>query len=122
MLIRLLFTALLAVTLASAQGRKGGGGGGGMGGGGGAPMGMGRPSRVDQFIDRLKLTKEQREGVQTILLAALEQTAPLRDQVNKGRVAITGAIIEGKPADEQKKMMDDLTSLQTQLTELETKT
>jgi Spy/CpxP family protein refolding chaperone len=120
MFVRLLLTAVLATTLVSAQGgKKGGGGGGGTGGGG---MGMPqRPSKVEQFVDKLKLTKEQKDATQPILLAALEQSAPLRDQISKGRVAIAGAMIEGKSGDEVKKLMDDFTSLNAQLTDIDAK-
>jgi hypothetical protein len=121
MFVRLLLTALLAVTLASAQGGRKGGGGRNESGSG-APMMAGRPTRVEQFAEKLKLTKEQREGVQNILIAALEQSAGLRDQIGKGRVVIAGAMIEGKTGDDLKKLMEDYTSLETQMTDLEAKT
>lgn len=124
MLIRILLAAALATTLASAQGKKGGGGGGG--GMGGMGMGGGisvqRPSKLEEFADKLKLSKEQKEQVQTMLSAAMEQSAPLRDQMDKGRVSIAGAMIEGKSADELKKLLDDYTSLATQMTAIEAAT
>jgi Spy/CpxP family protein refolding chaperone len=121
MFVRLLLTAVLATTLVSAQGKKGGGGGG-MGGGMSPGMGAQRPSKLEQFADKLKLSKEQKQDVQTMLSAAMEQSAPLRDQMEKGRVAIAGAMIEGKSGDDLKKLMDDYTSLAAQMTDIEAKT
>ena len=121
MFARLLLTAVLAATLVSAQGKKGGGG---MGGGSGMSPGMGaqRPSKFEQFADKLKLTKEQTQDVVGMLRAAMEQSAQLRDQMDKGRVAIAGAMIEGKGSDDLKKLQDDYTSLAAQMTDIEAKT
>jgi len=120
MLVRLLLTAVLATTLLSAQGKKGGSSG--MGGGMAPGMGAQRPGKLEQFADKLKLTKEQKQDVQTMLSAAMEQSAPLRDQMDKGRVAIAGAMIEGKSGDDLKKLLDDYTSLAAQMTDIEAKT
>jgi alanyl-tRNA synthetase len=123
MFVRLLLTAVLATALMSAQGGgKKGGGGGGMGGGMGSGMSAPRPSKFEQFADKLKLTKEQKQDVQTMLSAAMEQAAPLRDQMDKGRVSIAGAMIEGKGGDDLKKLMDDYTSLAAQMADIEAKT
>ena len=122
MLMRLMLTASLAVTLVSAQGKKGGGGGGGGMSGMGSSMPIQRASKLEEFADRLKLSKEQKEEVQTMLSAAMEQSAPLREQMDKGRVTIAGALIEGKGSDDVKKMLDDYTSLAAQMTALETAT
>jgi hypothetical protein len=89
-----------------------------MGGG----MSAQRPSKVEQFVDKLRLTKEQREEIQPMFLAALEQSAPLRDQMSKGRVAIAGAMIEGKSGDDLKKLLDDYTSLAAQMTDIDAQT
>ncbi|MBZ5622353.1 MAG: hypothetical protein LAQ69_27020 [Acidobacteriia bacterium] len=123
MFVRLLLAAVLATTLASAQGKKGGGGGGsGMGGDAmGGAMRMQRPTKIEEFADKLRLSKEQRDEVQPMLAAAYVESAPLRDQMDKGRVAIAGAMIEGKNADDIKKMLDDYTSLAAQMTAIETK-
>ena len=121
MFVRLLLTAVLATTLVSAQGKKGGGGGNGMGGGMGPSIMPQRPSKLEQFADKLKLSKEQKQDVATMLSAAMEQSAPLRDQMDKGRVAIAGALIEGK-SDDVKKLLDEYTSLSAQMTDIEAKT
>jgi Spy/CpxP family protein refolding chaperone len=121
MFVRLLLAAVLATTLVYAQGGKkgGGAGGGGMGGGMGAPQ---RPSKLEQFADKLKLTKEQKQDLQGVLTDAFKEAAPLRDQMDQGRVAIAGAMIEGKSADDLKKLSDDYTILAAQMTGIEAKT
>ena len=94
MVIRLLLAALLAVGLASAQGKKGGGGGGG--GGMGEMPRMQRQSRLDMIADKLKLTKDQKDEVTKIFDSAQEKAAPLNDQVRNGRNKVTGMLISGK--------------------------
>jgi Spy/CpxP family protein refolding chaperone len=126
MFVRLLLGAMLATALASAQGMGGGGGGKGGKGGGMNSMGGGmpsqRPTKLQEFADKLKLTKEQRDDLLGMVRAAVEQSAPLRDQLNQGRVAIAGAMIEGKSADDLKKLTDDYTSLAAQMTTIEAAT
>jgi len=130
MLARLLWTAILATTLASAQ-RGGPGGmegeGGGRGGGMNDSTGMNsgmprvqRQSRFDMIADKLKLNKEQKEQVQTIFQAALEQARPVGEQITKGRGVIASAMIDGKGDDEIKKMMEQYAGLAAQMTAIET--
>jgi len=129
MFARLVITAMLAAALASAQGGRGGGMEGGMGGerggmgeggmGGGMPR-MQRQSKLDQIADKLKLNKDQKDEVQTIFQAAMEQAKPVNDQITKGREVITGAIISGKTDDEIQKMMDQYAGLAAQITAIET--
>jgi alanyl-tRNA synthetase len=126
MFVRLLLTAILATTLASAQrgggggGGRGGGGGGGAGGGGGMMMPQ-RQSKANQFADKLKLSKEQQEEANTALMAAVQELAPVRAEMDKSRVAIAGALIEGKGGDELKKLMDEYASAAAQMTGIEVK-
>src|SRR5215467_7027322 len=117
MLVRFLLAALMAAGLACAQP---GGGGGSMGGGegmgsggmgrgnagggmgGGEGMGGGMPRRqtkFELFLDKLKLKSDQKEEVQRIVSAAMEKSAPVRDQLNKGRVVIAQAMLS-KASDE----------------------
>jgi Spy/CpxP family protein refolding chaperone len=136
MLARIVLTATLATTLALAQ--RGGGmvGEGGMGesgagvGGGGrmGSSGMGsemprmqRQSKLDIIAEKLKLNKEQKDQVQTIFLAALEESRPLGEQIMKGREAIAGAMIAGKSEDDIKKLLDEYAGLAAQMTGIETK-
>jgi hypothetical protein len=136
MLARFVFTATLTATLALAQrpggmGGEGGAGESGAGVGGGGRMGssgMGsemprvqRQSKLDMIAEKLKLNKEQKDQVQTIFLAALEESRPLGEQVMKGREAIAGAMITGKSEDDIKKMLDEYAGLAAQMTGIETK-
>jgi Spy/CpxP family protein refolding chaperone len=137
MLARWLATAILAATLAFAQ--RGGGGGmeGGMGGGGGGARGGGpggeggvgvgggmprvqRQSRLDTIADKLKLNKEQKQQVQTIFQAAMEEARPVAEQIAKAREAIGGAMIDGK-SDDAGKMLTQYAILAGQMTSIETK-
>jgi hypothetical protein len=135
MFIRLLLTAMMATALAFAQGGGGmgddmggtggtggrGGGGGGMGDDTGAMPRMQRQTPFDIFADRLKLTKDQKADAQTVLVDAMKESAPLRQQLAQGRAAIANAILGGKSEDEQKKLMDAYTVLVAQVTGIETK-
>jgi len=133
MFIRLLLTAMMATALAFAQGgggmgddMGGTGGTGGRGGGGtgddtGAMPRMQRQTPFDIFADRLKLTKDQKADAQTVLVDAMKESAPLRQQMAQSRAAIANAILGGKTADDQKKAMDAYTALVAQVTGIETK-
>lgn len=101
MLRKLLFTGLLATTLAFAQ-RGGGGmggdsgmGGGSMGGGGGMGGGMTRPTRMDQIDEMLKLNKDQKKLLKTTMDEGQKEAAPVRDQLAKNRKAIAEAVAAG---------------------------
>ena len=133
MLARFVLTATLTATLAFAQRSCGGmGGQGGM-----APSGAGvsrgprtgngemqrveRQSKLDMIADRLKLNKEQKDQVQTIFLAAMEESKPLGEQIMKARDEIAESMIAGKSDDEIKKMMDEYAGLAARMTGIETK-
>ena len=121
MFLRLLLTAVIATTLASAQ-RGGGGRGGGMGEGGDTPRMMPqRQSKANQFAEKLKLNKEQQEEANTALMAAVQELAPVRGEMDKSRVAIAGALIDGKSPEELKKFMDDYAAAAAQATSIEVK-
>jgi Spy/CpxP family protein refolding chaperone len=142
MLARLVLTAALASSLAAtaAFGQRGGGGMGGEsgmgetgagrsageGGMGNTSMSTGMPrvqrqSKLDMIAEKLKLNKEQKDQVQTIFLAAMEESRPLGEQIMKGREAIAGAMIEGKSEGEIGKMLDQYAGLAAQMTGIETK-
>lgn len=116
---RLLLAALLAAALASAQGKKGGGRSNSddMGGYRPAP----RQSKWEMFADKLKLNKEQQDEARAALSAALEESAPVRADLDKSRVAIASALLEGKSGDDVKKLMDDYTAAQAKMTGAEVK-
>jgi hypothetical protein len=119
MLVRLLLTAVLAAAFASAQGGDEGGmgGGGSRGGGGGSRGGAGgggdmdggmpqtrRQSRQEMLIEKLKLSREQKDDAANILSAAMEKAAPTRDLLNKGRTVIANAML-GKASDDDIRML-----------------
>ena len=120
MFVRLLLAVLLAATLAAAQGKKGGGSKGG-----GDGMGEYRPperqSKIEQFADKLKLNKEQKDEANAALSAALEESAPVRAEMDKSRVAIAGALIDGKGSDEVKKLTADYAAVAARWTSVEVK-
>ena len=139
MFTRLLLTAMMATTLAFAQGGGGMGGGtggddtGGMGGGmgGGRAGGMGdepgamprmqRQAPFDIFADRLKLNKDQKTEALTVLSDALKESGPLRQQLMQAKLDIAKAMLGGASADDLKKTMDTYTSVAAQVTGIETK-
>jgi transcription initiation factor TFIIIB Brf1 subunit/transcription initiation factor TFIIB len=81
-----------------------------------------RQSKLDTITEKLKLNKEQKDQVQTIFLAALEESRPLGEQIMKARDEIAEAMIAGKSEDDIKKMLDEYTGLAAQMTGIETKT
>src|SRR5215471_16043794 len=58
-------------------GEMGGGMGAGMGGGGGMPR---RQSKLEMFVDKLKLKNDQKDEIQRIFSSAMEKAAPVREQ------------------------------------------
>src|SRR5947208_1379036 len=128
MFTQLLLATILAADLASAQrggggGEEGGGGMSGMGGmGGGMGSGMGgmgggsgmsrmvRPSKLEMFADKLKLTREQKEELLKILSAGREEATPLRQPIDQERVNIIESMLNGK-AEMLKKSMDNYAAL-----------
>ncbi len=132
MLGRLLVVGIFALTCTFAQeegGGGGGGGGGGRGGGGGMDMGGGgggmsarRLSKLELFADKLKINnKEQGPEIEKILTAAVQEAAPVRTQLERGRAALTESLINKKGEEEFKKIEEAYTSLLVQLTAIEAK-
>jgi hypothetical protein len=128
MLVRFLLTAVLAAGFASAQ-RGGGGSGdeGGMGGGsrgGGSEMGAGMPqvrrqTKAEMLFDKLKLNKEQKDEAVTILSAAMEQAAPVRDQITRGRAVIANAITSKASEEDVKSLLGQFTAVNVKMTGIE---
>jgi Spy/CpxP family protein refolding chaperone len=127
---RLLMASLVAAAMAYAQDGMGGMGGGsgrpGRGGDMGAmPPGAGMqrqrtPSKPEQMADKLKLNKEQKDQLETILSAAREKAGPVRQQMDKQRAAIATAFIQGKSGDDVDKLLADYTAIASQMTSVET--
>ena len=130
MSVRLLLTAMLATTLAFAQGGGGMGGddtggmGGGRGGGRGDDTGgmrIQRQTPFDIFADRLKLNRDQKTEALTILADALKESAPLRQQLMQGKLEMAKEMLNGVSEDDLKKTMDTYASVAAQVTGIETK-
>jgi Spy/CpxP family protein refolding chaperone len=133
MLVRLLILCAFMCVLAFSQSRGGGmggeGGGGGMGegmGGMGGGMGSGMPrqqrqSKADQIADKLKLNKDQKEQVATIMDAAREESSSLREQLPKARLELADAMLNAKGEEEIKKARDAYAVLVAQMTGIEAK-
>jgi hypothetical protein len=128
MFYKLLVAGVFATTLVLAQGRGGGGGGmggggeeGGMGGGGGMG-GMQMPkvvSRMDQISEALKLNKDQKKEVKTILDEGQKEASPVRDQLMKSELAVGDAIQGGKSQDDLKPLINSEAALQAQMVGIE---
>jgi Spy/CpxP family protein refolding chaperone len=92
---KLLIVGIAVSTLAFAQGK--GSKGGGSGGGGG--MMQQSVNRMDQFTQILKLDKDEKKQVKSIMDDAQKDAAPVRDQMEKGRLAVAEAVAGGKQDD-----------------------
>src|SRR5215475_12443084 len=101
MWMKLALAGILASVMAFAQGR----GGDEMGDMGG--MMPRRATKAEQFGDKLKLSKEQREEAQKIVAAAMERAAAVRAEMGDRRAKIAGAIIDGRAAEEINKLTAD---------------
>ena len=132
MFFRLLLTGILATGFAFAQ--RGGGGGGGMGGGtggdegggaGGGGGGMMIPSaprvvnRIDLIAQDLKLDKDQKKAVKTILDESQKEANPLHEQLVKSRIAVGEAIQNGKTQDEVNQLVNAEAALEAQMVGIE---
>lgn len=135
MFYKLLLTGILATTLVLAQGR---GGGGGMGGGGDEGVGMGSGmgggnrggdmgniqmprvvSRMDQISEALKLNKDQKKEVKSIMDEGQKEATPVRDQLMKSQLAIGEAIQGGKSQDDLKPLIASEAALRAQMVGIE---
>jgi Spy/CpxP family protein refolding chaperone len=90
---KLFIVGVAVSTLAFAQR----GGGGSKGGGGNSPMMQASSTnRMDQFTQILKLDKDEKKAVKTIMDDAQKEATPVKDQMEKGRLAIAQAVGGGK--------------------------
>ena len=117
MFCRLLLAGILAATLASAQ--RGGGGRGAST----SPLSAmgGQADKLAILTDNLKLNKDQKAEAQTVLMDAMKESAPLRQQLMQSRVEIVKAMLGGASADDLKKTMDTYATVAAQVTGVETK-
>lgn len=119
MFAKLFLAALLAAALASAQGKKG------SNNNNPDTMGTYRPqprqTKFGLFTEKLKLNKEQKEEATATVAAAIEESAPVREDLDKSRVALASALIDGKTGDDLKKPADDYTAAAARMTAIEVK-
>jgi hypothetical protein len=117
MFFKLFLTGILAATLASAQ--RGGGGRGGSN----MPDAqiMSRPDKLTILTDDLKLSKDQRKLVKTVLDEGQKEAAPLRDEATKSRQAIGQAVSAGKSQDEIDQLVKSHAAIESQMAGIEMK-
>lgn len=121
MKIKLVTIGLLMVSLAAAQRGGGGGGGrGGRGGGDGVVMFPSAKNHLELMADELKLSKEQKKDVKTLMDEAQKEAAPLKEQLAKSRTQLVTAIESGKQ-DEIDKAIQSHSVIEAQMTTLEMK-
>jgi Spy/CpxP family protein refolding chaperone len=118
MRIRLLLIVILAASAAFAQrGGRGGGGGGGMNVPSAGPV---VKNHLEMMTDGLKLSKDQKKDIKTLMDAAHKEAAPLRDQLVKGRAQIAAAVQSGK-ADELDGAVKSYSTVESQMAAVEMK-
>jgi hypothetical protein len=118
-LFRFSLAGLLLAALATAQR---GGGGGGRGGAPGMDIQIPRNvSRLEQISDYLKLSKDQKKEVKSILDDGQKQANPVKDEMVKDRLAIAEAVAGGKPQEEIDKATGAYGAASAQMTAIEMK-
>ena len=60
------------------------------------PMMPAHVNRMDQLANVLKLDKDEKKQVRTIMDDAQKEAAPVRDQMEKGRMSVAQAVASGK--------------------------
>jgi Spy/CpxP family protein refolding chaperone len=117
-LLRFLLVAMLSAALLSAQGKKGGGGGGR--GDDSIPM-RETPNRFDQISNVLKLNKDQKKQVKSIMDDAQKEAVPLRDEVVKSGTAVGDIVAGGKGQPEIDQAVNTYAAAEAKMTAIEMK-
>ncbi len=124
MLSKLFIAGVLAIAVASAQR----GGGGGMGTEGTSPMerseanarsGGGSTNRMEMWSEMLKLSKDQKKQIKTIMDEGQKEAVPVKDQMTKTRTAIAEAVAAGKSAEEIKQASAAFAAVEMQMHQIE---
>jgi len=116
MFFRLFLAGILAATLASAQ--RGGGGRGASN----TPIMMSTSSdKLTILTNNLKLNKDQKKLVKTVLDEGQKEAAPLRDEAIKSREAIGEAVSAGKSQDEIDQLVKSHAAIESQMAGIEMK-
>ncbi len=116
MFCRLLLAGILAATLASAQR-----GGGGRGASNTPIMMASQPDKLTILADNLKLNKDQKKLVKTVLDEGQKEAAPLRDEAAKSQQAIGQAVSAGKTQDEIDQLVKSHAAIESQMAGVEMK-
>src|ERR1017187_2623890 len=116
MFFRLLLAGILATTMASAQR----GGGKNAASGPIIPMNS-QPDKLTILSDNLKLDKDQKKLVKTILDEGQKEAAPLRDEAVKSRQAIGEAVATGKSQDQIDQLVKSHAAIESQMAGIEMK-
>jgi hypothetical protein len=119
MIFKLLLAGILAATLASAQ-RGGGGGGRGASTSPLPPMG-GQGDKLTILTNNLKLNKDQKKLVKTVLDEGQKEAAPLRDEAARTQQAIGEAVAAGKTQDEIDQLVKSHAAMESQMAGIEMK-
>lgn len=125
MLRKLIFIGLLGAGLMFAQHGGGGGGGrdGGMGEMGGEGMGGGMPrvTRMERISDSLKLNKDQKKELKSVLDEGQKEANGIKPEMAKARLAIAQDVDSGKSQDEVNQAVNSYAALEFQMTQFELK-
>jgi Spy/CpxP family protein refolding chaperone len=118
MMARVMLAGVLAATVVCAQGKRSPGGGNSMGN---IPISAGPQSRMDMMESILKLNKDQKKQVKTIMDDAQKEAAPVRDQIAKSEQDLGEAVAAGKRQEEIDKASGGLGGLEAQMAGVEMK-
>jgi hypothetical protein len=116
MIARLILAGVLAATLVCAQGKKSNNNSMGN-----IPMGPATQSRMDMMDSILKLNKDQKKQVRTIMDDAQKEASPVREQIAKGEQDLGEMVAAGKSQDEIDKATAAAGTLQAQMAGVEMK-
>jgi hypothetical protein len=117
MFFKLLLAGILATTMATAQR-----GGGGKNTSTGPLMPMsGQPDKLSILSDNLKLDKDQKKLVKTVLDEGQKEAGPLRDEAVKSEQAIGEAISTGKSQDAIDQLVKSHAAIESQMAGIEMK-
>jgi hypothetical protein len=81
-----------------------------------------QPDKLTIISDNLKLDKDQKKLVKTILDEGQKEAAPLRDEAVKSRQAIGEAVVTGKSQDQIDQLVKSHAAIESQMAGIEMKT
>jgi len=117
---RLSLAVIVMATAAFAQGR-GGGGGGRNSGDMGAILMPSPMTRFERISEILRLSKDEKKQVKSILDDAQAEAAPLRDELVKSHEQIAKAVEAGKSQDDINPLVNSHAALEARMAVIEMK-